>query len=456
MELTTKSRLSRGMKYFPWALIFALALVPFRLTAQESDPFLDMFSNPEMIKEENEEEISKPQEEKFLVSDKVSIGGQYYFEGTADWRKAEDNNLSYAAVLQLNLDARPVETFRFFGKIETRYPVEEAVDIKELYADFSIAKGVYGRVGKQTIAWGVGRYFSPADVLNLTPIDLDDPDAERTGPVALKLHVSSFLSNFYTYIIANNVTSVSDLAIAPKFETVLGSMELGVAGFYRFGMAPKLIFMATFPMGNMDWYTELVAAWGSDKTYADDSGGTFTIKNAPIFGATAGFSYKYVDPLGNLSLNASGQFWYNGEGYADPGTARLATNDPRIVAKTILPGDLVNPDRFYSALNVSFGNIYMSGITLAANWFSAFGGETGRISPSASFAFNEDFSITAKVPISYGAAKAEFSPQGFQYSPTLEVKLFGNSQISFSVPITPGAVAANPFVLSFRLAKEKF
>lgn len=453
--------------FYIWLLTAVLVLVPMHIAAQDSDPFLDIFSNPNMITEENIEEVSSPQEEKFLVSEKVSIGGQYYFKAVADFRKAEDKNFTYSGLLQINIDARPVESFRFFAKAETEYPfldadtngmidVEEALKIQELYADFNIAQAVYGRIGKQTIAWGVGRYFSPADVLNLTPIDLDDPDAERTGPVALKLHASGFLSNFYAYIIANDITSVSDIAIAPKFETVIGSMEFGIAGFYRYDMAPKLITVATFPVGDVDLYTELVAAWGSDKTYADGSGGIYTIENRPIFHATAGFSYKYTDPLGNGALSSSGQFWFNGEGYPDPSLAILAKNDPRIVAKTILPGDLENPDRYYSALNLSFSNMFKSSATVAASWFGAFGGATGRITPSISYAFNEDFSLTAKVPINYGAVSAEFSPSGFQYSPTLEAKLFGNSQVSFSVPIVPGSVSPYPFVLSLSLAKERF
>ncbi len=457
----------RYLRFSVMFLAAAAILLPMQLGAQESDPFLDMFLNPEMITEENVDEISAPLEENFLVNEKVTIGGQYYFKAVADFRKVWNKNFSYSGVLQVNLDARPVDSFRFFAKAETEYPfidanidglidVEEALEIQELYADFNIAKGVYGRVGKQTIAWGVGRYFSPADVLNLTPIDLDDPDAERTGPVAFKLHASGFLSNFYTYIIANEISSVADIAIAPKYETVLGSMELGIAGFYRYDMAPKLIAMATFPVGQVDLYTEFVGAWGSDKTYADSSGGTYTIENSPVIQATLGFSYKYVDPLGNGTLSSSGQFWYNGEGYADPSLAILAKNDPRIVAKTILPGDLKNPDRYYSALNVSFSNISKSSVTVATSWFGAFGGATGRITPSASYSFNEDFSITAKVPINYGAAGAEFSPLGFQYMPTLEAKLFGNSQVSFSVPIVPGSVSPYPFVLSLSLAKERF
>jgi hypothetical protein len=467
MSTINKIEQRRFLRFSVVLLVAAAVLLPMRIGAQESDPFLDMFSNPDMITEENIEEISAPLKENFLISEKVTIGGQYYFKAAADFRKAWDKNFSYSGVLQLSLDARPVETFRLFAKAETQYPfidadanslidVEEALKIQELYADFDIAQAVYGRVGKQTIAWGVGRYFSPADVLNLTPIDLDDPDAERTGPVALKMHASGFLSNFYTYIIANEITSAADIAIAPKYETVLGSMELGVAGFYRYDMAPKLIAMATFPLGQVDLYTELVGAWGSDKTYADGSGGTYTIENSPVVQATLGFSYKYTDPLGNGTLSSSGQFWYNGEGYADPSLAILAKNDPRIVAKTILPGDLVNPDRYYSALNVSFSNIFKSSVTVSASWFSAFGGATGRITPSASYAFNEDFSLTAKLPINYGAAGAEFSPLGFQYAPTLEAKLFGNSQVSFAVPISLGTTYQYPFVLSLSLAKERF
>ena len=86
----------------------------------------------------------------------------------------------------LYFDARPNETLRLYGKVETAYPFEISVPmtglsipqfrVKELFTDFNIGEHSYFRFGKHTVKWGVGYFFSPADVINIGKIDPEHPE----------------------------------------------------------------------------------------------------------------------------------------------------------------------------------------------------------------------------------------------------------------------------------------
>jgi len=453
-------------KTYCMVALFALALSSGIWSQTVSDP-QSMFDNPDMIKEENTEGMPPSMDASFLESSNVDIGGQFSLAGGIDWRKPSTKNLYYSAMMRLTLDARPDKDYRVFAKMDTAYPFvasgtdsimdfNGAVSVKELFADVSWNQAVYLRAGKQTIAWGVGRYFSPADVLNLTPIDIEDPDAERFGPVALKVNIPFKLNSFYAYIIANDISSASDLAYASKAELLLGETEFALAGFYRQGLAPRGIVMVTFPFGDLDCYTETVAAWGSDKTFLDGLGGTYTDTSHLFFQTTAGFGYKYTDPLENWNVAAAGQFWYNGDGYDDPSLARIPKTSPLRSSGVILDGDLVHPDKYYAVANLGLSDIYKSGVGVSVLWYGALAGATGKVIPSLSMVVSEDLTTSLRVPILYGAMGAEYSPYGNVVTPTLEIKLLGNTTLSVGIPLGPDISWNIPVVATFEFAKALF
>jgi hypothetical protein len=448
-------------------IVLVASLLAMELPAQAVTDLGTMFDDPDMIKEETVAEMPPSMDTLYLVNERVDISGQFSLAGKIDWRKPEANNMQYAANMRLTIDARPDEAYRAFAKIDASYPSYTGGDsgtmdysgsmaVRELYADIDWNQSVFLRTGKQTIAWGVGRYFSPADVLNLTPIDVEDPDAERYGPVALKLNIPVGLDNFYGYVIANDISSATDIGYAAKAEFLLGETELALAGFYRQGLAPRLIAMATFPAGALDCYAETVAAWGSDKTFIDGLGGTYIIDNTPIYQATAGFSYEYTDAFENWNVSAGGQFWYNGEGYENPSLAIIPKNSPLRTSGTILDGDLVHPDTYYAVIYLSLTDMYKSGIGLSGLWYAGLAGGTGTVIPSVSWVATEDLTATLKAPIAYGPIGAEYSPYGNTVTPTLELKLLGNTKLSVGVPISQNYSWDIPVVMTFEFAKALF
>ena len=228
-----------------------------------------------------------------LLSPKgVEIGGRFRFKTASDWNfSGLEANLwpeytSDALLLDLGalvfLDARPSDSLRFFGKVDISYPFTDGNDtrafddvfhVKELFSDFQLGDSFFFRAGKQTIHWGVGYFFSPADLLNITAIDPEDPEAEREGPVSLKIQAAFGTTNIYLYTVFEDANRLTEVAVAPKVEFVIGATELGLGAFYGLDYAPEAMLTLTTTLGDLKLFGEGVLAYGSDRTFvvADDT-----------------------------------------------------------------------------------------------------------------------------------------------------------------------------------------
>ncbi|HUZ18076.1 MAG TPA: hypothetical protein VMV68_06795, partial [Spirochaetia bacterium] len=306
----------------------------------------------------------------------------------------------------LYFDARPDEHFRVFGKVQATYPYQTSqtinyltpgpggslanpasasatisvpnVQLFELFSDFDYKSTVFFRVGQQVVNWGVGYFFSPADVLSLTPINPEKPTQERQGPVAAQLNLPfATVDNFYTYVIADQAFAnggtfhVDQLAVAPKLEFVVGNYELSLAGYYQKDRRPKAMVMASGSLWKLSVFGEGVVSYGADHTLVEAGAipgtyATYTDDTTPYFTGTVGFSYLQADY--HLSLFA--QYLYNGQGYSNPdlvnggylllGTVSVGSGGPALTAS-----DLTQPGRHYGAAVASWSNINDSNFTLA-------------------------------------------------------------------------------------------
>src|SRR5690606_34381728 len=148
-------------------------------------------------------------EEAFLVREGIDVGGRYSASAEAAWAWTPEEGRPAAGKAErradlagsLFLDARPSRNLRAFAKIRgevrlTETPLDPNVALHELFVDFDLSETAFLRLGKQTVEWGVGYFFSPADIINVGRIDPENPETEREGPVALRLHVPSGRDNF--------------------------------------------------------------------------------------------------------------------------------------------------------------------------------------------------------------------------------------------------------------------
>ena len=254
----------------------------------------------------------------------------------------------------LFFDARPNDDLKLYGKFLFGFPFEKSlsgqgaaiippdpsippafygfklpafvevsgvpnIKIQELYTDFSAKNIAFFRFGKHAVKWGTGYFYSPADVINISRIDPQDPTADREGGISLRTHiiVPKTQHNIWLYLLPPEQRDGFDpkyTAGAAKGEFVVGNWELGFGGWYKYEKAPRLITTVSGSIaGKVAVFGEGVFAWGSDYTYYKANMSPYTEKNKPFFQATLGGSYSNADTNTSIAL----QYFYNGFGYSN-------------------------------------------------------------------------------------------------------------------------------------------
>ncbi len=383
----------------------------------------------------------------------VTIGGSYHFKAAASVKEDDLVNPSFDSLTNtfsidlgttLSFDARPDDTIRVLGKVVVDYPFTSATDtartfydvfhVTELFSDFNIDSKVFFRAGKSTINWGVGYFFSPADLLNVSRIDPENPDAELEGPVSVKINVPVGIDNLYLYIIApEGITSASELALAPKAEFVAGDTEIALGAYYQKDHVPAGMVTFTSGIGDVSLFGEGVVTYGSDKTFVTSfvppHFTTVTYPDTFFFKGTAGARYQWSDDLSNFSFNVAAQYLYNGEGY-DPDDQTFLTEN-RLIAMMSIPAlsrsDLVQTGRHYAAGSFSWNKMFQSDFTLSVFFLGNLSDGSGLLKPALSYSGFNDIDISLSVPYSYGESGDEYTPQGDSLSASLTFSLGGTA-----------------------------
>ncbi|WP_427193332.1 hypothetical protein KP615_07005 [Treponema denticola] len=295
----------------------------------------------------------------------------------------------------LFFDARPNEDLKLYGKFLFGFPFEKSlsgaltvpknsfgplqpndiilpigvngaanIKIQELYTDFSAKNIAFFRFGKHAVKWGTGYFYSPADVINISRIDPQDPTADREGGISLRTHIiiPKTQHNIWLYLLPPGQGEDFDpkyTAGAAKGEFVVGNWELGFGGWYKYEKAPRLITTVSGSIaGKVAVFGEGVFAWGSDYTYYKANMSPYTEKSKPFFQATIGGSYSNADTNTSIAL----QYFYNGFGYSntDASTSILEkAEDPVSLSDASFRKKLQNVlamgnrGQHYIALNIS-------------------------------------------------------------------------------------------------------
>jgi hypothetical protein len=271
--------------------------------AQESDPFSfsfdedELFGGEEMITVTETADAPDPLAD-ILTTETLRIGGSFSgsLQGDLKWNDPWSNppladlpgslepdsyGLSPALSASLFFDARPTDTTRFYGSAKSAWPFEDTIDgvavpdiqIFELFSDFNWDDRVFFRFGKQTITWGVGYFFSPADVLNIQAIDPENPTAQREGPVSIRAHypIPGSQNNLWAYAVFDDPDmKPEDTALAAKAEFVLGPWELGVGGWYRYDRPLRGMLTASGSIGQVSLFGEASLSLGSERKWVEE------------------------------------------------------------------------------------------------------------------------------------------------------------------------------------------
>lgn len=404
---------------------------PFEVPEVDDDPFAGMFSDDDMIEVvESDPTGARGQAayEDLLKSDGILIGGRMFSTLSADWgwRDISENvtdSLSFSLGTDIFFDARPSSELRVFFKFRTEYPfnttelvgtsIIEKVSfvVRELYTDVTLDKSILFRFGKQTVNWGVGRFFSPADVIALVPIDPQNPDAEREGPLALRMSAPVLQDHtFDAYVIGNeSVRRLKDLGLGARLELVFQPLELGLGVAYQQDRPFRTILTARMPVSDFAFFGEGRLSFGrlGGKIKC---GGTTSDDDNLYFSGTTGLTYANTDNKVSFGI----QYMFNGEGYDDPELigdayqAVVAGNAPasaftyfgkHYLGLSIGSSEFLHED--LSASVMAFANFSdLSGIATASLTWRAFDGVS--LGPVVRFGWGEEpsefFGFTTGLP----------------------------------------------------------
>lgn len=388
-----------------------------------------------------------------------SITGTVGISGTWNdpWTKGFDvtapdaQKLSPALSSLIFFDARPDEEFRVYGSVKTAWPFSSKYSVLssaalvnstlstektsitvpdmaifELFSDFQLGDKVYFRFGKATVKWGVGYFFSPADIINLEQINLFDPTAQREGPLQFRVLMpfgpSQNTVSAYAIFDTSN-PDFSTTALAAKAEFVLGRYELGVSGYYRDDTAERAALTLTGPLGKFDIFAEGVISRGSPKTfYSFSTSAPYYRASAPADhrttlypSATAGFLYNDQ----NNNISAIAQYYYNGEGYADSERSSSISALNTLLSmplpdatKTALTGlsklFASGSGRHYGAASISFSDIGGSDFSASLLGLANFSDLSGLVQPSVSWQIADRLKLTGSALFFFGASDTEY------------------------------------------------
>jgi hypothetical protein len=387
-----------------------------------------------------------------LKSDKVRIGGSFYGSMTpsATWSdfwdgdlSLNDSNTSLGASLKSTLffDARPTEDFRVYGSVKAAYPFStETTDgisvpnlsVFELFADFTLNDKVYFRIGKSTVKWGVGYFWSPADVINLESINVLDAEAQREGPINFRVNVPipNTQNNLYFYTILDSDYAAIDFettALAAKAEFLLGNYEVGLGAYYRYDTAERGMLTLTGPLGDLDIFGEAMVSRGSAKTFVTSiaPNGTIAyrsnddIRSSFFFSASAGFLYSNQ----NENLTLVGQYYFNGEGYSPADKDTLV--DDAYIAIALNPASsqqlfaslaslISGSGQHYAALMLSKGELFsLEDLSASIIAIANLSDLSGIVKPSVSWSVVDNFKLTLSPMFLFGpSGSGEFSMAG--------------------------------------------
>ena len=404
----------------------------------------DLFGSDDMVEDLAEEDAGPAAYTEFLVSDEVQIGGSLNSFLSAYWswldipqsdEEFRDNvteqlGMNLGATVYLN--ARPSSDLRIFMKARTNYPFTTSTGVTipqqangstetnintlnmtifELYSDVNWDQTLYLRFGKQTVNWGVGYFWSPADFISLVPIDPEEPEAEREGPVAIKASLPIGLNNIDAYVIADEtVKKVEDLGVAARgsfyfdFGDIGLETQLGIG--YQKDRPFRIMTTLRLPLRDFNIFAEGRLSFGRQGKKIL-SANMFEDDNAAYFSGTLGFSLITSDIFESiLDLSLFGQYYFNGEGYSDPELLALAF-------RAVRGGDLhasaiENFGQHYTALSLAISQLFLEGLSLSTLWQANWSDLSGQVITSLSYRFFDGFSLSLGIINSYGVDPSEY------------------------------------------------
>lgn len=395
----------------------------------------------ELIEQAPEDEASATAGvEDLLTSEVAKVGGRFDFSVSisADPEAIEsidDIDASYTLSPTVYVDSRPDADFRVFIKTGLAYTTASAegggsggasLNVEELFSDVTLSDWLYLRAGKQKMAWGVGYFFSPADLVSLEAIDPDEPESDLEGPVAVRLHLPYKTTNAYAYAMLDDLPDGGSAGWAGKIEFVLGPAELTAGGYYEEGSVSGVMGTLSAGIWDFDVFAEAVAQYGSTFAMVSEEGPALVtdLRSDTWFAlATAGARYNWSDDYDNFDLTFLGQYYFNGEGYEDLSILQDDRIPMLIGAGELAPADLLGTGRHYAAANLRWNQSFGTDLSPSVFWIGNLSDGSGRVSLDLRYTLGDFVSFTPGYTYTYGDEGEEYAPGGDGHQLSLGVSM---------------------------------
>lgn len=363
-------------------------------------------------------------------------------------------------------DVRPKDNLRFYAKAKfqvpqpTLYPFNSDKDniypawkhtIKwfEYFMDYSLKDRVFFRLGKHTVTWGVGYFFSPADVINLSAVDPENPTEQREGAISLRTQVvfPGTQNCLWFYVLPDIKTNKDDedstavnafsagksknknedafdikndlkyTAFAAKYEFLIKNFEVGLGAWFKYGRTPRAVATLTGGIGKVATFSELVFGYGTEEQWQplskNGKGSPKYSDMKPVVQATTGFSYTWKEP----KVTLMGQYFFNGFGEKKPRS--LSEID-----FMKLKNAYTYAGRHFAAISLSKEDLFVRDCSGSIYSLVSISDWSGMVQGTVSYAFKKDFKVSTGPVLTFGMKGSEFTrTNGFIGSPAFAWKL---------------------------------
>jgi hypothetical protein len=358
--------------------------------------------------------------------------------------------------LTVGFVARPDTDISITGTAKTSYPFTQDIvtdtttytvpdfTIWALYSKFNWKDALFFTFGKQPVRWGTGYFFSPADdIFAQTEVDVDNPTAEREGPMALKVQypIPNSMNNLYLFAVLPATGGAAELlpeniALAAKAEFLFGNTEVAAAGYYQRQQRPRAVLMATTGFGDFNFFGEGLAAfpgteeearvteeavtWGTFPFSFSSDYSVVDISADTIYCATAGAMYSNAD----WNFTAVGQYLYNGFGYADItlGDLLQALRDRGFSAPDGEPAlsysglvstlaGLGRMGRHYGVLSLMWSSLWDTDLGFSVLAIANLSDGSGFVKPTLSFKCLNYVTLSGSASFTWGGDGAEYTDE---------------------------------------------
>jgi hypothetical protein len=294
----------------------------------------------------------------------------------------------------LMLDIRLPQGAKAFANLETQYTPNNSsvlVGLRELFVDGNMKKKVFLRMGKQVLQWGRCSLWNPTDLINVEKKLFIQKIGYREGAYGIKMHIPFGTTyNLYGFLDTKNASSVDSLALAGKFEFLLGGTEMAFSLWDKKSFHPVAGYDISTRLIGLDIAGELSVSPGANTYSLGEKNGFLVKTKSDEWQTKACIDIGRDFDFFNFShaLTVTGSLYYNGPGSDDnifaDSTYHLFAVSPVAMGLSGVPVGKIggtksdflvennlyeqhNYSKYYAALFTSVNRFFISGLSNSLN-----------------------------------------------------------------------------------------